>query len=94
MENLERINKISKSEIVVGLDIGTTKITTLVGRKDQHGKLEILGTGKSISNGVMRGVVANIDKTVSSIKLAVEMAERESGGTYRGSICWYCRSAY
>ena len=70
MENLERINKKSKSEIIVGLDIGTTKITTLVGRKDQHGKLEILGTGKSISNGVMRGVVANIDKTVSSIKLA------------------------
>ena len=79
MENLERINKKSKSEIIVGLDIGTTKITTLVGRKDQHGKLEILGTGKSISNGVMRGVVANIDKTVSSIKLAVDMAERESG---------------
>ena len=82
MENKEQINKPvveTKSEIVVGLDIGTTKITVLVGEKDQYGKLDILGTGKAVSNGVMRGVVANIDKTVSSIKIAVEQAEMESG---------------
>ena len=68
-----------KSEIVVGLDIGTTKITAIVGKKDQYGKLEILGTGKAISHGVSRGVVANIDKTVESINIAVEQAEKESG---------------
>ena len=82
MENKEQINEPvveTKSEIVVGLDIGTTKITVLVGEKDQYGKLDILGTGKAVSNGVMRGVVANIDKTVSSIKIAVEQAEMESG---------------
>ena len=82
MENKEQINEAgvaTKSEIVVGLDIGTTKITVLVGEKDQYGKLDILGTGKAVSNGVMRGVVANIDKTVSSIKIAVEQAEMESG---------------
>ena len=81
MENTEQNTKFTntKSEIVVGLDIGTTKITVLVGKKDQYGKLDILGTGKAVSNGVMRGVVANIDKTVSSIKIAVEQAELESG---------------
>jgi cell division protein FtsA len=62
------------SPIVVGLDIGTTKICAIVGRRNEHGKLEILGLGKSESIGVMRGVVSNIDRTVQSIKLAVEEA--------------------
>ncbi len=66
-------------EIVVGLDIGTTKIACLVGRKTEHGKIEILGMGKSASVGVTRGVVANIEKTVQSIKAAVEEAEAKSG---------------
>ncbi|HRP60008.1 MAG TPA: cell division protein FtsA, partial [Vicingus sp.] len=69
----------TSSEIVVGLDIGTTKIVAIVGRKNEHGKLEILGMGKSESIGVSRGVVSNIDKTVQSIKLAVEDAEAKSG---------------
>jgi len=77
----ETENTDNKSEIIVGLDIGTTKITAIVGKKDQYGKLEILGTGKAVSNGVSRGVVANIDKTVDSIKIAVEDAERKSGIT-------------
>ncbi len=67
------------SEIVVGLDIGTTKIVVIVGRKNEHGKLEILGMGKSESIGVSRGVVSNIDKTVQSIKTAVEDAENKAG---------------
>ncbi|MBL4667771.1 MAG: cell division protein FtsA [Flavobacteriales bacterium] len=67
------------SEIVVGLDIGTTKIVVIVGRKNEHGKLEVLGMGKSESIGVSRGVVSNIDKTVQSIRLAVEDAESKSG---------------
>ena len=69
----------NNSPIIVGLDIGTTKISVMVGRKDQFGKLEILGMGKAISGGVLRGIVANIDKTVESIKLAVEEAEQKSG---------------
>ncbi|MFK7758117.1 MAG: cell division protein FtsA [Flavobacteriales bacterium] len=66
------------SEIVVGLDIGTTKIACLVGRQNQHGKIEILGMGVSESVGVTRGVVSNIEKTVASIKAAVEEAEKNS----------------
>ncbi len=67
------------SEIIVGLDIGTTKIAAIVGRRNEHGKIEILGMGRSESLGVMRGVVANIEKTVASIREAVEEAEAKSG---------------
>ena len=68
-----------KSEIVVGLDIGTTKIACIVGRRDEYGKIEILGIGKSESLGVSRGVVANIDKTVQAITAAVAEAEQKTG---------------
>jgi cell division protein FtsA len=64
------------TEIVVGLDIGTTKIACLVGRKNEHGKIEILGIGKAESAGVSRGVVSNIVNTVESIRMAVEDAQR------------------
>lgn len=67
------------SEIVVGLDIGTTKIVAIVGRRNEFGKIEILGMGKSESFGVARGVVQNIDKTVESIRTAVAEAENKSG---------------
>ncbi len=66
-------------DIVVGLDIGTTKIVAMVGRRNEHNKLEILGMGKAESLGVSRGVVANIEKTVQSIKTAVTEAEEKSG---------------
>ena len=68
-----------ENEIIVGLDIGTTKICAVVGRKNEYGKVEILGMGKSESVGVNRGVVANIDRTVSSIKKAIEIASEKSG---------------
>lgn len=68
-----------KNEIVVALDIGTTKICAMVGRKDKHGKLEVLGTGKVASVGVLRGVVSNIEKTVKAISDAIAEAERRSG---------------
>lgn len=63
------------SKIVVGLDIGTTKIACFVGKKNEHGKIEILSMGKSESLGVMRGIVANIEKTVLSIETAVKEAQ-------------------
>ncbi|MDB5262451.1 MAG: cell division protein FtsA [Adhaeribacter sp.] len=66
-------------KIVVGLDIGTTKICALVGRKNEFGKLEILGMGKAVSEGVVRGLVSNIDKTVDAIKKAIKQAEEQSG---------------
>ena len=66
-------------EIVVGLDIGTTKIAVLVGRKNEHGKLEVLGMGRSQSIGVTRGVVTHIGPTVEAVKEAVKMASEDSG---------------
>jgi cell division protein FtsA len=67
------------NEIIVGLDIGTTKIACIVGQRNEFGKIEILGIGKSESIGVTRGVVTNIEKTVTSIRAAVEQAEATSG---------------
>ena len=66
-------------KIVVGLDIGTTKVCALVGRKNEFGKLEILGMGKAASEGVVRGIVSNIDKTVEAIRKAIRQAEEQSG---------------
>jgi cell division protein FtsA len=66
-------------KIIVGLDIGTTKICAIVGRKNEYGKLEVLGMGKAVSDGVIRGIVTNIDKTINSIRKAVSAAEEQAG---------------
>lgn len=66
-------------KIVVGLDIGTTKICAIVGRKNEYGKLEVLGLGKAESEGVIKGIVTNIDKTVFAIEKAVREASDMSG---------------
>lgn len=68
-----------KEHIAVGLDIGTTKIVAMIGKKNEYGKLEILGVGKSKSLGVKRGVVDNIMQTILSIQQAVAQAEEKSG---------------
>ena len=68
-----------KEHIAVGLDIGTTKIVAMIGRKNEFGKLEILGIGKTKSLGVHRGVVNNITQTIQSIQLAIKEAEENSG---------------
>ena len=68
-----------EQKIAVGLDIGTTKITVMIGRKTEHGKIEILGMGKAPSAGVMRGIVANIEKTTQSIEQALNEAVSKSG---------------
>lgn len=65
--------------IAVGLDIGTTKIVAMIGRKNEYGKVEILGIGKAKSLGVHRGVVNNITQTIQSIQQAVQEAEAASG---------------
>lgn len=56
----------------MGLDIGTTKIAVIAGRKNEFGKLEILGFGKSNSNGVKHGQVLNIDETIKAIRQALD----------------------
>ena len=68
-----------QENISVGLDIGTTKIVAMVGKKNEFGKVEILGIGKSKSLGVHRGVVNNITQTIQSIQQAVDEAKINSG---------------
>jgi len=66
------------SDIIVGLDIGTTKICAVVG-EIVHGSVEIIGLGSHPSDGLRKGVVINIEKTVNSIKEAIEEAETMAG---------------
>jgi cell division protein FtsA len=70
-------------DVVVALDIGTTKVCCLAGRRNAHGKLEILGVGKVDSVGVLRGVVSNIEKTVSAIREALDLAQRQAKMNFR-----------
>lgn len=73
-------------EIVVGLDIGTTKICAVVAAEDDLEGINILGVGIAESDGLNRGVVVNIDKTVAAIQEAVEKAERAAGVTVHNVI--------
>ncbi|MEC7646599.1 MAG: cell division protein FtsA [Bacteroidota bacterium] len=75
---MKETEHLPKGAIMVGLDIGTTKISVIIGKKNQYGKLDVLGSGRAISNGVRRGIVANIDKTVASIVEAIEEAKKQS----------------
>jgi cell division protein FtsA len=68
-----------ENPIIVGLDIGTTKIACVVAQRDQYGKLKILGLGKTPSFGVTRGEVSNIKLTTDAILTSVAEAERQSG---------------
>ena len=69
----------SQEKIIVGLDIGTTKVCAIVGRANKYGKVDILGMGKVASHGgVTRGVVSNIDKTVAAIQAAIKEAAEKS----------------
>jgi cell division protein FtsA len=72
-----------QAEIVVGLDIGTTKIAVIVGRRNEFGKIEVLGYGHTESIGVRRGVITNIENTVNSILTAVKDAQETSKVTIR-----------
>ena len=69
----------SKSELIVGLDIGTTKICAVVGEPSENGGMDIVGIGTSPSTGLRKGVVVNIEQTVQSIKRALEEAELMAG---------------
>src|SRR4030067_1476327 len=68
----------NNEDIIVGLDIGTTKICAIVGEVGEHG-LSIIGIGTHPSKGLRKGVVVNIESTVTSIKKAVEEAELMAG---------------
>jgi cell division protein FtsA len=63
---------VNNNPVIVGLDIGTTKIAAIAGRKNEYGKLEILGFGRANSNGVQHGMVLNIDQTIKAIEMALK----------------------
>jgi len=69
----------SRSELIVGLDIGTTKICVVVGELIDSGLIEVVGIGTSVSTGLRKGVVVNIEQTVHSIRKALEDAELMAG---------------
>ena len=79
----DSLKYLPEGSYMVGLDIGTTKISVMIGKKNQYGKLEILGSGRAISIGVTRGIVSNIDKTVSSIMSAIIEAKQKSGVDFK-----------
>lgn len=68
-----------KSNYVAAVDIGTTKIVSLIGRVNDNGRLEVLGISKTVSKGVKRGVVLNIEETVTAIRQTVEDAQKQAG---------------
>ncbi|MBF6614792.1 MAG: cell division protein FtsA [Chloroflexi bacterium] len=68
-----------QERVIVGIDVGTTNICVLVGELDRDGKLNIVGVGTCPSQGLRRGVVVNIEETVTSIAAALDRAERLSG---------------
>jgi cell division protein FtsA len=68
-----------KEQYVAAIDIGTTKIVAIVGKKNENGKIEILGLSKALSKGVKRGVVLNIEETVTAIQTTVDDVQKRSG---------------
>ena len=75
-----------KENIIVGLDVGTTKISAIVGEVNDNG-VEIIGIGTQPSRGMRKGVVINIDATVESIRKAVEEAELMAGAQITSVYC-------
>ena len=73
------MRKRSDRDLIVGLDIGTSKVLTLVGEVGPNGAIEVLGVGSQPSRGLKKGVVVNIESTVQSIQRAVEEAELMAG---------------
>jgi len=69
----------NKEEFYVGLDVGSSRITVVVGEPDEEGVLSVIGLGTSRVTGVKKGVVTEIEETVSGISEAIEMAEGLSG---------------
>ena len=72
-----------KEQFVAAIDIGTTKIVSLVGRLNENGKLEVLGISKTASKGVKRGVVLNIEETVNAIQTTTAEAIKQSGINFK-----------
>lgn len=75
------MNTVQQKRMLVGLDIGTSKVVAIVGEVDADGNIEVVGLGSSPSRGMKKGVVVNIESTVHSIQRAIEEAELMAGCT-------------
>lgn len=81
-----KAKKTMNERIVVGMDIGTTKVCAVVAAADELDRINILGVGVAESEGLNRGVVVNIDKTVAALQEAVYEAERAAGINVRSVV--------
>ena len=73
------MSKKEENKLIVGLDIGTSKVLAIVGETNDEGEVEIIGYGHHPATGMRKGVVANIEKTVVAIQKAIEEAELMAG---------------
>jgi cell division protein FtsA len=71
--------KKTERNLIVGLDIGTTKVAAIVGEITSEGNIEVIGIGQTPSRGLKKGVVVNLESTVNSIQRAIEEAELMAG---------------
>ncbi len=71
--------KKTERNLIVGLDIGTTKVAAIVGELTSEGHIEVIGIGSAPSRGLKKGVVVNLESTVTSIQRAIEEAELMAG---------------
>ena len=79
MSSQSQNHSLNTSKIVVGLDVGTTKVCTLIGKRNHNDELEIIGVGSHPSHGLKKGTVVNIDKTIRSIRCSIEEARMMAG---------------
>ncbi|MDR2807943.1 MAG: cell division protein FtsA [Spirochaetaceae bacterium] len=82
----QRGHPLANDGLVVGLDVGTTKVCAVIGERNENGNLEITGVGVAPSTGMRKGVVVNIEATIRSVTAAIEAAELMSGREVR--VCW------
>ena len=69
----------SRRKRLVGLDLGTSKVAVVIAEADEYGQLNVTGVGEAPAEGLRKGVVVNIDKTVQAIQQATVVAERMAG---------------
>ncbi|HEX4975139.1 MAG TPA: cell division protein FtsA [Pseudomonadales bacterium] len=81
------MSKTGQENILIGLDIGTSKVVAVIGKSNFDGSIEVVGLGSTPSRGLKKGVVVNIDSTVESIQRAIEEAERMSGVSVNSVYC-------
>ena len=78
--------EVTREEIVVGLDIGTTKVGTVIAAGDDEGTLRVIGVGTVPSRGIKRGVIVDVEETVTAIAESVERAAHMAGVKVEGAV--------